>query len=144
MWGMTLDPKLLEVVSARDLGVLATIKGDGRPQMSHVNYCFEPDLARVRVSITDDRAKTKNLRRDPRASLLVSSADGWHYTVLEGTVELSAVAASVDDAAVEELIEVYRLVRGADHPDWDDYRRAMVADQRLVARLHIANAYGAA
>ena len=57
-------------------------------------------------------------------------------------LELSAVAASRDDATVEELIEVYRLVGGKEHPDWDEYRQAMVDDRRLVARLHVTHLYG--
>jgi PPOX class probable F420-dependent enzyme len=138
---MTLDPALTAVVTGSRLGALATIKRDGRPQLSNINYCFDPARALVRVSVVDGRAKVANLRRDPRASLMVSSADGWSYTVLEGVVELSAVAAATDDATVEELIEVYRLVAG-EHPDWDDYRRAMVADHRLVARLHVERVYG--
>jgi uncharacterized protein len=136
-----LDPRLLEVVRQRNLGSLATIKRDGRPQLSNVNFAFEADQALLRVSVTDDRAKVRNLRRDPRASVLVSSADGWSYTVLEGDVTFSEVAESPDDAAVEELIEVYRLVAG-EHPDWDDYRRAMVQDHRLVLRLQVTHAYG--
>ena len=138
---MALDPALIALVSERKLGALATIKRDGRPQLSNVNYCFEPERALVRVSVVDGRAKVANLRRDPRASLLVSSADGWSYTVLECAVTFSDVARARDDAAVEELIEVYRLVAG-EHPDWEDYRRAMVADHRLVARLHVERAYG--
>ena len=96
----------------------------------------------MRVSVTDGRAKVANLRRDPRASLMVGSPDGWSYAVLEGKAELSPVAAREDDATVEELVEVYRAVRGEDHPDWDDYRRAMVADHRLVLRLHVEHVYG--
>lgn len=140
---MALDPALIALVSARKLGALATIKRDGRPQLSNVNYCFEPERALVRVSVVDGRAKVANLRRDPRASLMVSSADGWSYAVLECTVTFSDVARARDDQAVEELIEVYRLVAG-EHPDWEDYRRAMVADHRLVARLHVERAYGLA
>jgi hypothetical protein len=62
--------------------------------------------------------------------------------VVEATAELSPVAADRRDATVEELIEVYRLVQGKEHPDWDDYRRAMVADRRLVIRLHVERLYG--
>jgi primosomal protein N'' len=62
--------------------------------------------------------------------------------VLEGSVELSPVARATDDATVEELVDVYRRVRGEDHPDWEDYRRAMVQDRRLVLRLRVGRAYG--
>ena len=131
---------LRALAAERNLGVLTTLKRDGRPQLSHVNHTYDgADLARV--SITDDRAKTRNLRRDPRCSLFVRSGDGWAYTVLEGDAELTPVAADLDDPTVHELIEVYRLING-EHPDWDDYRRAMVADQRIVLRLHVTHVYG--
>ncbi|WP_137122396.1 PPOX class F420-dependent oxidoreductase [Segeticoccus rhizosphaerae] len=132
---------LRQLATRHHLGVLTTIKRDGRPQLSHVSYVFEDHTDLVRVSITDDRAKTRNLRRDPRASLFVRSDDGWAYAVLEGDVDLSPVAAAPGDATVEELIEVYRLING-EHPDWEDYRAAMVADRRLVARLKVTHVYG--
>lgn len=138
---MPIDPDLAAVVRERNLGVLATIKRDGRPQLSNVNYCYDPARELVRASVVDGRAKVANLRRDPRASLMVSSVNGWSYTVLEGTVTFSEVAVAPEDAAVEELVEIYRLIAG-EHPDWQDYRRAMVEDHRLVARLHVERAYG--
>ena len=95
----------------------------------------------ARISITDDRAKTKNLRRDPRASLYVVADDFWAYAVLEATAELTPVAAAPDDATVEELVAYYRALQG-EHRDWDDYRRAMVAQKRLVARLRPERGYG--
>ncbi len=123
------------------MAALATLKRDGRPQLSNVSYTFDPDRDLVRASVTDGRAKVRNLRRDPRASLMVSSPDGWSYVVLEGEVTFSEVAAAPADDAVEELVEVYRLIAG-EHDDWDDYRRAMVQDRRLVLRLQVARAYG--
>ncbi|MFC6022444.1 PPOX class F420-dependent oxidoreductase [Plantactinospora solaniradicis] len=136
------EQALLGIIRDGSLGVLATIKRDGRPQLSNVNYTFDPDRQLIRVSITDGRAKTANLRRDPRASFQVSTADGWAYAVAEGTADLGPTAEDLQDAAVEELIEVYRAVQG-EHPDWDDYRRAMVADRRLVLRLPVDRLYGA-
>lgn len=138
---MHLDSVLTALVSRQQLGVLATLKRDGRPQLSHVTYTWDEDTASARMSVTDDRAKVRNLRRDPRGSLFVRSDDGWAYTVLEGGVELSAVAAAPDDAVVTELIEIYRLVNG-EHPDWTEFRAAMVSDKRLVARLTTTHAYG--
>ncbi|WP_067457415.1 PPOX class F420-dependent oxidoreductase [Actinomadura macra] len=137
------DTALAKLLAGRDLGVLATLKRDGRPQLSNVNYHFDEGRRLIRVSVTADRAKARNLRRDPRASLHVSSADGWSWAVAEGTAELSETAAAPGDAAVEELVEVYRDIRG-DHPDWDEYRRVMVADGRLVIRLHVERLYGQA
>jgi PPOX class probable F420-dependent enzyme len=132
---------LLKLVAEQDGGVLVTLKRDGRPQLSNVNHAYYPDERVVRVSITDDRAKTRNLRRDPRASYHVTSKDRWAWTVVEGTADLTPVAADPHDDTVEELITLYRDVQG-EHPDWDDYRRAMVEDRRLVLRLRVERAYG--
>lgn len=132
---MTLDPNLVALAAARNIGALVTIKRDGRPQLSTVSFTFDPITALVRVSVVDGRAKVHNLRRDPRASVYVTSADGWAYAVLEGTVELSPVAAALDDPTVEELVDVYRSIRGAEHPDWDEYRAAMTRDQRVLIRI---------
>jgi PPOX class probable F420-dependent enzyme len=143
--GMTTapDPRLLAFVADARRGVLTTIKRDGRPQLSNVGYAWDsadgPGL--IRVSVTDDRAKTRNLRRDPRVSLHVTSPDFWTWVVVEGTADLSPVAEDPHDATVEELITYYRGTAG-EHPDWDDYRRAMVADRRLVVRFRPEHAYG--
>jgi PPOX class probable F420-dependent enzyme len=131
---------LWDVVTASNLGTLATIKKDGRPQLSDVSYAAEPGL--IRISTRAPLAKTHNLRRDPRASLKVTAPGGAGYAVVEATAELSPVATDRQDATVEELIDLYRLVQGKDHPDWDDYRRAMVEDERLVLRLHVERLYG--
>jgi PPOX class probable F420-dependent enzyme len=135
------DDKLLAVIAGNSLGVLATIKRDGRPQMSNVTYHFDPRNLVVEVSITEPRAKTRNLRRDPRASILVSSDDGWSYAVAEGNAILSAPAASPHDDTVEALIALYRNIAG-EHPDWDDYRRAMVTDRRVLLKMPISHVYG--
>ncbi len=123
-------------------GVLTTLKSDGRPQLSNILYTYAPDTRLARVSVTADRAKTANLRRDPRASLYVTTSDFWTYAVAEGTAELTPVAADPSDATVEELVQVYRALSG-EHPDWDEYRQAMVRDRRLVVRLHVDRFYGA-
>ncbi|WP_299534543.1 PPOX class F420-dependent oxidoreductase [uncultured Streptomyces sp.] len=137
------EEALLRLVGAHHDGVLVTLKKDGRPQLSNVNHAYDPVARTVRVSVTEDRAKTRNLRRDPRASYHVTSADRWAYTVVEGTAELTAPAADPHDATVEALVALYRDVRG-EHPDWDDYRRAMVRDRRVVLALHIEHVYGQA
>jgi len=131
-------PSLLAPTGA---AALVTIKRDGRPQLSNIGYWYDEATGLVRISLTDTRAKTRNLRRDPRASLFLTTADHRAYQVVEGTVELTPVAASPDDATVNELVEYYRHV-GGEHPDWDEYRAAMVADQRLIARFRIERSYG--
>lgn len=130
------------LIGTKGRGVLATIKAsDARPHLSTMDYCADEDTRAILFSTTDGRAKVRNLRRDPRASFYVASAGGSSYAVAEGTVDLSPPALDLHDATVEELIEVYRGVNG-EHPDWDDYRRAMVADRRLVVRLSVDRIYG--
>lgn len=131
-----------QLIASRSQGVLATLKRDGRPQLSNVAYqVVDGDL--VRISVTDGRAKTANLRRDPRASLYVTRDDFRAYAVVEGTVRLLPVAAQPDDPTVDALVEYYRAVAG-EHDDWDAYRRAMVEDRRLLIELPIDHLYGMA
>ena len=120
-------------------GVLTTIRRDGRPQLSNVVYAIIDDT--IKVSLTTDRAKTKNLRRDPRASLYVCREDFWAYAVIDGTASLTPVAADPDDPTVDALVELYRTLAG-EHDNWAEYRAAMVADQRLVLTVTPTNSYG--
>jgi PPOX class probable F420-dependent enzyme len=136
-----LDASLLDLFRARKVGTLATLKRDGRPQLSNVLFHLDQAGRSIRISVTDSRAKTRNVRRDPRVSLHVASKDGWSYAVAEGRAALSAVAAEPDDDVVDELVEMYRLASG-EHPDWDEYRRAMVTDRRLVLTINIERVYG--
>ena len=136
---MTLE-QALALAAGQRLGVLVTLRGDGRPQSSNVVYALDGD--RVRVSVTDDRAKTRNLRRDPRAVLHVSTPDGSAWAALDGTVELSAVSSEPGDAAGRALAELYTAVAGQEHPHWDEFFAAMVAERRLVATLTVKSAYG--
>jgi PPOX class probable F420-dependent enzyme len=121
-------------------GVLTTIRRDGRPQISNIIYAIDDD-GTVRISVTETRAKTKNVQRDPRASLYVCRDNFWAYVVLDGTVTLSQVTRAPGDAASDELVALYRSLAG-EHEDWDDYRAAMIRDGRLVLRLTPLHAYG--
>lgn len=136
-----MEERLLALLGERHQGVLTTVKRDGRAQLSNVSYDFADGV--VRVSVTAGRAKTRNLLRDPRASFYVCAPDFRSYMVAEGVASLTSVAASVGDATVDELVEVYRAIAG-EHPDWDEYRAAMVADQRLVVRIPVERVYGMA
>ena len=138
---MTIDPRMLEFVAGRKWGVLATVKRDGRPQLSNIGYAYDTDQQLFRVSVTADRAKTRNLERDPRVTLHVSSDDFWAWAAVEATADLTPVAADPHDATVEELVTYYRGVNG-EHPDWDDYRAAMVRERRLVVRFRPEHVYG--
>ncbi|MBD0738335.1 PPOX class F420-dependent oxidoreductase [Streptomyces sp. CBMA29] len=132
---------LFDLLRERRTGVLVTLKRDGRPQLSNVSFGYDETARTIRISVTDDRAKTRNLRRDPRASFYVSTPDLGAYLVAEGDAELTPVAADPHDTTVEELIDLYRTIQG-EHPDWDEYRAAMVADRRLIITLHADRAYG--
>jgi PPOX class probable F420-dependent enzyme len=138
---MPVDPALLDLFAAQRGGTLLTIKRDGRPQASVVTHAFDAATRTLRVSITEPRAKTRNLRRDPRAGYVVTSPDLRAYAVGDGTAELSAPAADPHDETVDALVRLYRDVQG-EHPDWDEYRAAMVADQRVVLTLTLDHVYG--
>jgi PPOX class probable F420-dependent enzyme len=131
----------LSFARRHDRGVLATQRRDGRPQLSNILYHVDAEGV-VRISVTETRAKARNLRRDPRASLYVPGGSFWSYVVLDGTAELSATATSPEDPTVEELVALYRSIRGEDHPDWEEYRRVMVEEGRLVIRFHAVHGYG--
>ncbi|MEU7904525.1 PPOX class F420-dependent oxidoreductase [Actinoplanes sp. NPDC049118] len=136
-----MSDNLWAVLAAANLCTLATIKRDGRPQLSDVNYTAGETRV-LRTSTRDSLAKVHNLRRDPRGSVRVAGPGGAGYVVAEVHATFSPVSTDENDETVEELIEVYRLITGKEHPDWDDYRRAMVTDGRLVLSLHVERLYG--
>ena len=129
----------MEFVGRQHRGVLATVRSNGLPQMSNVVYSTIDGA--VWVSVTDDRAKTANLRRDPRAVLHVTTEDFTSYVVMECDIELTPVASRPDDGTIADLRRLYRNISG-EHPDWDEFDRAMIADRRLVARLYPVHSYG--
>ena len=129
----------LDFIRDKQHGVLITLKADGRPQSSNIAYTVHGGV--ILISVTDSRAKTKNLRRDPRATLHVNRDDFWAYAVVEADVELTPIATDPNDATADQLVEYYRAVAG-EHDDWDAYRRAMVDDGRLLLKLHPTHAYG--
>jgi PPOX class probable F420-dependent enzyme len=131
----------VEAARATHQSVLTTLRRDGKPQLSNVLHTVDADGV-IRVSTTADRAKYLNLRREPWAALKVDGESFWSYAVIEADASFSEVAADPEDAAVEELVEYFRAING-EHPDWADYRRAMVEEQRVVLRLTPTRAYGA-
>ena len=129
----------LDFLRDKRQGIVITLKSDGRPQSSNIVYRVVDDS--IVISLTDGRAKTKNLRRDGRVSLHVNRDDFWAYVVVEGDAELSPVAAAPDDATVDQLVDYYRAMVG-EHDDWDEYRRAMVDEGRLLLTIRPTHAYG--
>jgi PPOX class probable F420-dependent enzyme len=136
---MTFDAHTL--IAESRLGVLATIKADGRPQLSPVTPSYDRDAGIIYVSMTGGRAKTANLRRDPRAALEVTSADGWAWATAEGTVTLTGPGTDPRGQEVEALVSYYRNAAG-EHPDWDEYRSVMVSDRRVLMAMTVDHVYG--
>jgi PPOX class probable F420-dependent enzyme len=123
-----------EFLRAHHRAVLATTRRDGGPQLSPVS-CGVDDDGRVVVSTRETAAKTKNVRRDPRASLCVFT-DGFYgpFVQVEGAVEVVSLPDAMDG-----LVDYYRQLSG-EHPDWDDYRAAMIREQRVLLRIDISRA----
>ena len=129
----------LAFARGRAVGTLATIRANGRPQLSNILYVVGDGT--ITISVTDTRAKVVNLRRDPRASLYVVGDNVYQWVVIEALAALSAVAADPHDATVDALVAYYKAGSG-EHPNWEEYRAAMVSDHRLVVTLHPERAYG--
>jgi PPOX class probable F420-dependent enzyme len=134
------DPHALLAESR--LGVLATIKSDGRPQLSPVTPSYDRQAGVLFVSMTEGRAKTANLRRDPRAALEVTSPDGWAWATAEGAVTLTGPGTDPDGPEVQALVDYYRAAAG-EHPDWAEYRSVMVSERRVLMAMTIDRVYGA-
>jgi PPOX class probable F420-dependent enzyme len=128
-----------DLLTERHWGVLATIRRDGRPQLSNVGYAVIDDA--VRVSVTDDRAKVANLRRDPRVALHVTTERFRPYVVAEGEARLSPVASEPGDATTRALLRLYETIRGEPHPDPEEFHRAMVDQHRLELSFPVARLY---
>lgn len=130
----------LDWAGDRKTAVLITIRKDGRAQSSDITYLV--DDGRFTISLTDSRAKTKNMRRDNRIVLHITDPDAWSYVSFDGTVELSPVTAAADDETADRLVDYFERVTGGPHPDWDEYRQAMVDEGRLIATFTPTNAVG--
>ncbi|WP_125778159.1 PPOX class F420-dependent oxidoreductase [Antribacter gilvus] len=127
----TTREELLEFLRSRRNGVLVTTRSDGGPQLSPVTYGVDGE-GRVVVSTYPERAKVLNLKRRPQASFLALGDDfGDAWVQVDGTAEVLDVPESV-----EPLVEYYRAAAG-EHPDWDEYRDAMVKQGKSVVRITI-------
>lgn len=123
--------QLLEFVRPRHKVTLVTTRQDGRPQVSPVSGGID-DEGRVVISTYPGRAKTANLRRDPRATVLFHG-DDWDdaYVQVDGTAEVIDMP-----EAVEPLVDYYRSIAG-EHPDWEEYREAMASQGKSLIRVTI-------
>ena len=114
-------------------GILATVRNDGRPQMSPVSVGLDGE-GRPAISTREPAFKVRNIRKDPKVSLCVTSDDFWSWIQVDGT----ATVLYLPDA-MEPLVDLYRTLAG-EHPDWEDYRRAMQDQQRVIVRIDIERA----
>ena len=115
----------------RKHAALITLRKDGRAQSSDIVYVIENET--FVISLTESRAKTKNMRRDNRIVLHISAPDEWSYVSFDGTVELSTATTAVDDDTNDALVKYYEDISGGPHPNWDEYRAAMLEEGRLLA-----------
>ena len=122
---------LLEFLRPRHKGVLVTTRANGRPQMSPLTCGVDPQ-GRIVISTYPDRAKTRNLRRNPQASICVVS-DEWNgpWVQVDGDAEVLDMPEALDG-----LVEYFRCISG-EHPDWDEYRQAMVNQDKSLIRINI-------
>jgi PPOX class probable F420-dependent enzyme len=134
------DPRSL--IAETKIGILATIKSNGLPQLSPVTTVYDRDNDTIHVSMTEGRAKTANLRRDPRAAIEFTSPDGYTWATAEGSATLIGPGTDPNGAEVDALVEYYRLGAG-EHPNWEEYREVMVSDKRVLMVLNVGRVYGA-
>ena len=121
--------ELLDFIRTRHHAIVITTRGDGRPQASPVT-CGVDDHGRIVIATYPERAKTRNARRDPRVSVLFLSDDfGGAWVQVDGTGEVLDVP-----EAVEPLADYYRAISG-EHPDWAEYREAMVKQGKSLLRV---------
>ena len=136
-----MDPAVSQFAAENHKAVLTTFRSDGAAQMSVI--LVAPLGDGVAFTTPDDRAKLKNLVRDPRCSLLISKDDWWGYVVLEGRAQIDTVETVEREKLLSACREVYRQISG-EHPDWDEYDQAMIDERRAVVTVVPDRVYGTA
>lgn len=131
---MDAEQKAREFVARSHKGVLATLKRDGRPQLSNISYLLDDD-GRIKISTTRTRAKAHNVRRDPRVSLSVQTDNWFEYLVVEGTGRVD------EEDVLPKLRHIYERIRGEAHPNWQEFDEAMLREQRVVVEIAIERFY---
>ncbi|MEV4123472.1 TIGR03618 family F420-dependent PPOX class oxidoreductase [Nocardia sp. NPDC049707] len=132
--------RLDSFLSTHRMGALATSKRDGYPHLSTVAYQWNPSTRVISIGSTADRMKVRQLTRDPRAALYVSSTDHLTFAVAEGTAQISPVSTVPGDATGREMLAMFPEFDNRD--DAPIFLRNMVEDNRLVIRLHVSRLYG--
>ena len=121
--------ELLEFARPRHRMLLTTTRRDGRPQISPVSGAVDLH-GRIVISTYPARAKTRNLERDPRVSVLVLS-DDWNgpWVQVDGDAEVLHMPEAADG-----LVDYFRCISG-EHPDWGEYREAMRIQDKSLIRI---------
>ena len=128
------ETEALDFVRRSHRAVLATIRRDGRPQLSNISYLLDDD-GRIKISVTETRAKTYNLRRDSRATLSVQGDNWSQYLCIDGTTTIR------DGNPLAELRHVYQRIAGKPHPDWAEFDRAMIDERRILLEITVDHLY---
>lgn len=123
------------------VGVLATMRRNGLPQLSPVMPHFDQAGNRLLIASQDGLAKVRNLRRTPWAALEVTSADLLRWVTVEGVVTIVGPPRDPASAEAQALVDYFRAAAG-EHPDWDEYRQVMVEERRVLVALSIDHLYG--
>ncbi|MFF3835333.1 TIGR03618 family F420-dependent PPOX class oxidoreductase [Streptomyces sp. NPDC048511] len=136
------DQALSRILRDQQFGVLGAVRSTGHPHLSTVLYRWDAEERVLRVSSTEERLKTRILRRNPHASLHVHGGDVWSFAVAEGRAEVSGPTTLPGDAVGRELLS---LTPGFDTPeDERAFLEQAVAEHRVVIRLRVSRLYGAA
>jgi PPOX class probable F420-dependent enzyme len=137
---MPAEERLLDLIAARQQGVLAAVLRNGYPHLSNVLYLWDPARRIARISTTADRVKAQALANAPRAALHVAGDHFWSYAVANCDAELSDVAATPGDEACRELLEIHSAFYGT--LEESTFFTQMIEARRLVIRLRVKRVYG--
>jgi PPOX class probable F420-dependent enzyme len=130
---MNEDPARRFIASSHR-GVLATMKRDGRPQMSNMAYLLDDD-GRIKMSTRGPNVKVRNIRRDPRVTVAIQGETFADYLVVDGTAKI------VDENPIPLLKKIYEGIRGQPHPNWQEFEAAQRDEQRVVIDIEIEHMY---
>lgn len=129
-----------EWLTRHDRAVLITLRADGSPQSSNVLTACDGEA--FRVSVTAGRAKTRNLARNPRATVHVLGTDFWSYASVTCTAHLGAVSTTEGDEAALDLLKLYEQISKKQHPNPQEFFGVQVAEQRLLLTLSAESVSG--
>ena len=135
-----LSDKVKEFAKGTHRGVLTTFRRNGAAQMSIISC--GPMRDGIAFTVTEDRVKLKNLRRNPSCTILVSAENWRPFVVVEGQAQIISDDNTDADALRLALREAYRAASGEDHPNWDEYDQAMRDDRRSVIIVVPGHVYG--